>query len=153
MKDVSGYKLMFKGMLPGKHVFTFEVNDSFFALFEGSEIEHGKFSVEIELEKQAAVLQMEVKIAGFVKVACDRCLDEFELPVNYEGTLVVRFSKAPDETSADDEIMVIDPAEGEVDLSQFLFDSINISIPLQRVHPEGQCNKEMIEKLNVLKVE
>jgi uncharacterized metal-binding protein YceD (DUF177 family) len=124
----------------------------FFALFKGSEIEHGKLFSEVILEKQVALLQLDVKIIGSVKVECDRCLDEFDVPVNYKGRLLVKFSKATNEMVPDDEIMILDPAEDEINLSQFLFDSINLNLPIQRVHPEGLCNKEMIKKLEELSI-
>jgi uncharacterized metal-binding protein YceD (DUF177 family) len=152
MRSVNNYKLTFKGLNPGKHTFTFDIDDLFFALFEGSEIEHGRLFAEIVMEKHAALLQLDVKIAGKVKVECDRCLDELDVPVNYEGRLLVKFGKATNAIDADDEIMMLDPAEDEIDLSQFMFDSINVNLPLQRIHPEGLCNKEMINKLDELRV-
>jgi uncharacterized metal-binding protein YceD (DUF177 family) len=124
----------------------------FFTLFEGSEIEHGKLLSEIVLEKHAAFLQLDVKITGNVKVECDRCLDELDMPVDYEGRLLVKFGKVTTEMEADDEIIILDPAEDEIDLSQFLFDSINVNLPIQRVHPEGLCDKEMIKKLDELRI-
>jgi uncharacterized metal-binding protein YceD (DUF177 family) len=152
MRSVNNYKLTFKGLEPGKHTFTFDIDDLFFTLFEGSEIEHGKLFSEIVLEKHSALLQLDVKITGNVKVECDRCLDELDAPVNYEGRLLVKFGKVTTGMEADDEIMILDPAEDEIDLSQFLFDSINVNLPIQRIHPEGLCNKEMIKKLDELRV-
>jgi uncharacterized metal-binding protein YceD (DUF177 family) len=152
MRNVNNYKLSFKGLSLGKHTFTFEIDDLFFALFEGAEIEHGKLFSEIILEKQSVLLQLDVKITGSVKVACDRCLDELDVLVNYEGRLLVKFGKVPNVMEAGDEIMILDPAEDEIDLSQFLFDSINVNLPLQRIHPEGLCDKEMIKKLDELSV-
>ncbi|MDR3180649.1 MAG: DUF177 domain-containing protein [Prevotellaceae bacterium] len=143
---------MFNGLSPGKHTFTFDIDDLFFSLFEGSEIEHGKLFSEIVVEKQSALLQLDIKITGSVNVECDRCLDELDVPINYEGRLLVKFGQATNATEADDEIMILDPGEDEIDLSQFLFDSINVSLPMQRIHSEGLCNKEMMEKLEELRV-
>jgi uncharacterized metal-binding protein YceD (DUF177 family) len=152
MKDVNSYILAFKSLSSGKHIFTFDIDDTFFDLFENSEIEHGNFSIEVFLEKRTALLEFFIKINGNVKVVCDRCLDELELPVNYEGRLLVKFSHVQDDVDDADDVIIIEPAENEIDLSQFLYDSINISLPMQRVHPEEQCNKEMIEKLNELRI-
>jgi uncharacterized metal-binding protein YceD (DUF177 family) len=152
MRSVNNYKLTFKGLSSGKHTFTFDIDDLFFALFEGPEIEQGKLFSEIVLEKQSTLLQLDVKITGSVKVECDRCLGEFDIPINYEGRLLVKFGKATDATEACDEIMILDPAEDEIDLSQFLFDSINVNLPMRRIHPEGLCDKEMIKRLEELRV-
>lgn len=124
----------------------FEIGDTFFQLFEGSEIEHGTLVVEVLLDKQPSCMQVSVNIKGMVELVCDRCLDNLALPVSTGGELAVRFGKA-DQSNPDDDLIVLDPAEGEIDLSQYIYDSINVSLPLQRVHPEGQCNPEMMEKL------
>jgi uncharacterized metal-binding protein YceD (DUF177 family) len=41
----------------------------------------------------------------------------------------------------------MDPTDGELDLTQFLYDYVCINLPLQKVHNEGECNPEMIAKL------
>jgi uncharacterized metal-binding protein YceD (DUF177 family) len=91
-------------------------------------------------------MQIAVIINGTVNLPCDRCLENIILPVTTEGELAVRFGKVDDSTP-DDDLIVLDPSEGEIDLSQYIYDSINISLPLQRIHPDGQCNPEMMEKL------
>ena len=49
-----------------------------------------------------------------------------------------------------DDVMILDPSEAELDLSQFLYDYICLSLPLQRVHPKGKCNPVMLNKLKDL---
>jgi uncharacterized metal-binding protein YceD (DUF177 family) len=44
----------------------------------------------------------------------------------------------------------LDPAESELDMRQFLYDYICLALPLQKVHKKGECDPEMIEKLNNL---
>jgi uncharacterized metal-binding protein YceD (DUF177 family) len=152
MSDVNSYKLVFKGLSSGKHTVTFEMDDSFFSLFEGSEIEHGKLSAEVIVDKQSTLLQLDVKIHGNVKTVCDRCLDDLDMPIDYAGQLLVKFGKGSSENDTNDEVVFLDPAAGEINLSQFFFDSINVTLPLQRMHKEGMCNKEMINKLKQLSI-
>ncbi|MCL2097655.1 MAG: DUF177 domain-containing protein [Bacteroidales bacterium] len=146
MKNVSNCIVAFKGLSDDKHSFRFEIGDSFFKLFEGSEIEHGSLSAEVLLDKQSACMQITVTINGTVDIACDRCLDNLILTVSTNGELAVRFGKS-DNSNPDDDLIVLDPSEGEIDLSQYIYDSINVALPLQRIHTEGQCNPEMTEKL------
>ena len=82
------------------------------------------------------MLSLQTVIRGTVTVACDRCLEDCRLPVAFDGTLLVRFS---DEVADyDGEVMWISPAEGEVSLAQYIYESIILSLPYQRVHPEGE---------------
>jgi uncharacterized metal-binding protein YceD (DUF177 family) len=81
-------------------------------------------------------------------------LDDLTVPVEFYGTPVVKFAAANEreETPDDEDILWIPVGAKEVDLKQYFYDSIILSLPLQRVHPEGQCNKKMIEKLNKLRI-
>ncbi len=145
MKNVNDCIIIFKGLSNGKHPFSFELDSSFFKQFEGAEIEQGNLTAEVVLEKLSALMQLSVTIRGTVTVPCDRCLDDLLLAVNTNGALTVRFDKAGE--TQDDDVIILDPAESEIDLSQYFFDSIHLALPLQRIHPNGQCNPEMIAKL------
>ena len=60
-------------------------------------------------------------------MTCDRCLEEFMMPVGYTGTLAVRYSET--EQESDGEVMWIGPSETEIDLSQYIYESICLSLP------------------------
>ncbi len=145
MKNVSRYILVFKGLSNGKHSFTFEIDDSFFGSFEGSEIEHGKLTATVLADKQSTLLQLQISIRGDVLVECDRCLEILSLPVCTSGNLSVKFGK--EEDYSDEDIIVLDPAEANLDLSQYFFDCINLALPPRRIHTDGQCNPDMLSKL------
>ena len=147
MKNVNDCIIAFKGLSNDKHAFKFEIGDSFFQLFEGSEIERGSLTAEVILDKQPSCMQITVNINGTVDIVCDRCLDNLILPVSTEGELAVRFGKSDNLNSDDDDLILLNPSEGEIDLSQYIYDSINVALPLQRIHQEGQCNPEMMKKL------
>ena len=84
------------------------------------------------LNKQSNLLTLDFRIEGEVCVTCDRCLEEFMMPVGYTGTLAVRYSET--EQESDGEVMWIGPSETEIDLSQYIYESICLSLPYQRVH-------------------
>ncbi len=153
MKNVSDCVILLKGLSNGKHLFTFELGDSFFKRFEGAEIELGKLFATVVMDKQTTLMQLFVNINGSVNVACDRCLDDISLPINTEGKLILRFAATQSGELAEgenDEVMTLSTTDSEVDLSQYFFDCINLALPLQRLHPEGECNPEMIAKLQTL---
>jgi len=146
MKNVNDCIIRFKGLSNDEHSFRFEIGDSFFQLFENAEIEHGNLIAEVLLDKQPSCMQISVNINGTVDIACDRCLDKLILPISAGGELAVRFGKDDSLTAADD-LLVLDLSDTEIDLSQYIYDSIIVALPLQRVHPDGQCNPEMVKKL------
>ena len=42
------------------------------------------------------------------------------------------------------------PGEDQVDLKQYIYESIVLSLPYQRVHPEGMCNPDMLERFRIV---
>ena len=143
------YSIHFKGLKVGKHLFNFEVDRKFFDEFEEGEIKQGKLTVDVILTKQSQMLDLSISINGFVEVICDRCLDNFDLPISYTGAMYVKFGEEKSEEG--DEIIVLTNDDNEIDLAQYIYESISLSLPIQRYHGmnglKGKCNKEMIEKL------
>ena len=85
-------------------------------------------------------------------VACDRCLGELELPVSVHPAFSVKFGEAPeDESSAtygDREIVFLPESDTDMDLSQIVYDYVCISLPMSRVHPEGECDPGTVKYLH-----
>lgn len=145
-----------KALSVGTHRFDFKIGDRFFEAFEGSEIHRGKADVQVVLNKQSNLLTLDFRIEGEVCVTCDRCLEEFMMPVGYTGTLAVRYSET--EQESDGEVMWIGPSETEIDLSQYIYESICLSLPYQRVHPVGSdgksgCDPDMLARFNIVSEE
>ena len=48
------------------------------------------------------------------------------------------------------EVLWLSPSEEKLDLTQYIYESIVLSLPYQRVHPEGQCNPEMMARFRIV---
>lgn len=70
------------------------------------------------------------------------------MPIHYEGQLLVKFSDEVHEY--DGEVMWLLPMEDEVDLTQYIYESIVLALPYQRVHPDGECNPDMLERFRIV---
>lgn len=140
--------IAFKGLKPGVYTYDFKVDNALFEAFESTEIKAGACDVRVELRRLESMLDMEVEVAGEVVVSCDRCLEDCKVPIAYEGNLVVKFAAEPQEY--DGEVMWLTPAEDEVNLAQYIYESVVLSLPYQRVHPEGECDPEMLKHFRVI---
>jgi uncharacterized protein len=150
VKSNRQFVIPFKGLKVGRHDFHFEIDDAFFDDYQGSEIKKGKISVAIDLIKRENMLEFDFDISGDIMVTCDRCLEEFLLPIEYQTKLFVKFSESSEEQT--DEIILLSYNETEIDLSQYIYEYIHLSLPYRKVHPNDKkgkslCNKEMIKKL------
>lgn len=154
-KILNRYIVQFKGLKIGKHIFNFDVDDLFFDQFEGSEISKGSLSVDIVLNKLSNMLELDFDIEGEVEVLCDRCLDPFTIPTSFEGKLLVRITDSISEDEMLDDVWYINSNEHELNLAQYIYESICLSLPIQRYHgilntSEKNCDSSMLEKLNQL---
>lgn len=145
----SQYIVQFGGLSVGIHEFEFEINEKFFKNTENSEIERADLKVTATLTKQNNLLNMHLSISGTVGVACDRCLKDFDIPIEAEEELVIKHGN-PDESN--DEILVIPEGETQVELSHYLYEYISLAVPVRRVpceldEEEFRCDEEMLEQL------
>ena len=142
------YAIAWKGLKNGTYRFDFKVDNALFEAYGSTDIKDGDLSVGVTLERGESMLSLQTVIRGTVTVACDRCLEDCRLPVAFDGTLLVRFS---DEVADyDGEVMWMLPGEDRVELAQYIYESIVLSLPYQRVHPEGECNPEMLERFRIV---
>lgn len=152
MSNMHTFDILFKGLASGLHHFEWSLDDDFFAAFESDEIHGGTVQVGLELEKSAAGLGLEFVIEGMVRVDCDRCAEECEVPVEFDGGFRVRTSGVGEsvkggksnsgkgstsgECDFDGEIMWLAEGEGVLNVAQYLYESVILSLPMQRTHPD-----------------
>ncbi len=142
------YIIAFKGLAAGSYDYDFRVDGELFRAYENAEISDGAADVHVRMERAESMLTLDVQIRGEVVVPCDRCLEDCRLPIDYTGTLRVRFSDEPGEY--DGEVLWLNPAEEAVDLTQYLYESMVLALPYRRVHPEGECDPEMLKRFRIV---
>lgn len=148
----SQYIIEFGGLSVGVHEFEFEVDDKFFKNIENSEIERASVKVNATLTKQNNLLKMHFDISGTVGVECDRCIKHFDLPIENEEDLVIKYGNP---TESSDDILIISDGETQFEISQYIYEYIILAIPARRVPCElndkkFECDQEMLDKLDSL---
>ena len=139
------------GLASGESRFSWHAGKEFFEAFENAEILDADLDASVFVEKSGRYLGVDCEIDGTVTVACDRCLEDLEMPVTADVLLSVKYG---DEESSEDhqegerEIVFVPEGEAELDLSQIIYDYVCLSLPMQRHHEEGGCNPEVIKHLS-----
>ena len=151
MEVAQRYSIAWKGLKNGRHDFRFEVDKALFEAFESTEIKDGRCEVSVGVDSSEKQLTLDVGITGHVVVECDRCLEDCRVPIDFEGQLVVKFSDEVHEY--DGEVMWMLPGEDRVELAQYIYESIVLSLPYQRVHPEGECDADMLHRFRIVSQE
>ena len=153
MKKLNEYLIPFAGLKLGKHQFEYQINKTFFDYFEYDDFESANIKVELMLEKKSTMLELNFKHRGSVNVPCDLTGEMFDLPVKGSLKVVVQFGETFN--NENEELLILPHGEHQVDVSQYIYEMIALSVPLKRVHPgvkDGTLQSEALDKLNELKV-
>jgi uncharacterized protein len=152
VKSRNQYIVPFGGLKEGVHFFDFEAGDEFFEEYDALEISNGHLDIHIDMIKESSLLTFDIAIKGKVYVQCDRCLDFYYQDIGFKGKLFVKFSERTEADDALDEVIFLHPGDNEINLKHYIYESISISMPYKRIHPDingvSTCNKEMIMQLN-----
>jgi uncharacterized protein len=133
VKKLKDYEIGIAKLSNKKHQYEFEMDDSFFDLFGGDIILGGKLLAKVELDKTESLLTLDFDIAGNVRLACDRSLDEFDEPVHIQETFRMKFGA--EDKELDDDLWQIASDTQTINVAQHLYDFIGLSLPMKKLHP------------------
>ncbi len=155
MAKKRAFEIAFVGLKPGVHEFSYEIDDQFFAEKGAIDISNVKASVKLFLEKHVGFMLLKFDIGGTAESNCDRCGNPLNLNLWDEFRVLVKLVDNPEEMNGSEEdpdVFYISRTESHIDVSNWIYEFVLLSIPLQRVCPpdakgKSQCNIEALEKL------
>jgi len=153
MKNTKEYLIPFAGLKLAKHNFEYQINNAFFEIFDYNEYQDSNITVKVVLEKTSTLLELSLKHKGTVNVPCDLTSEDFDLPIKGKMKLIVRFGE--EFNNDNEELLILPHGEFEIDIAQYIYEMIVLSVPLRRVHPgikDGSLQTEALTKLKELKV-
>ena len=130
--------------------FRWEAGTEFFQQFDNQEFLSAATVIAAVAVRTADSIDADLDVRGTVKVKCDRCLGELELPVEAHPRLSIRLSGDAALGAAEDgdrEVVFPEASDSGFDLRQVIYDYVCLSLPLQKVHPEGECDPETVRFL------
>lgn len=144
------FNIQFIGLKPGKHTYEYLIGDDFFAKREYSLIRKARVQVDVVFDKQNYSMKFDFHMKGVITLPCDRCNEEMDLEVEGDRKLLVKM--ADENLEDNDELVIIPRNESEIDLSQYIYEFINLMVPLRVVHPDDKdgvstCDKDILAKL------
>lgn len=150
-KSANPYIIPFVGLKDGEHRFDYVIEDTFFKDWEYSEVKQARIHTQVVLTKAPNLLVFDIKMEGTINIPCDRCGDSFDFPVWGERKFIVSLTN--DKFEDGDDIMSLSLEASEIDISQNLYEYINLLLPQRRIHPAKEdgstgCNPEAIKILN-----
>ncbi len=144
-KKKQGLLIPFSSLKEGKHQFDYSIDAAFFEQYEQSLVHEAQIDVFVDFEKKRNLMEMDISFNGKIGSICDRCSDPFELEIDGEDYLIVKFGE---EESIDEHIIYISDSAYELDLSDQVYQLVNLALPAKIEHEkEEDCDQEMIKKL------
>jgi uncharacterized metal-binding protein YceD (DUF177 family) len=153
MKQTKEYTIPFVGLKLGKHKFEYQISNAFFEIFDYNEFQNSDIKVNVVLDKQSNLLELNFKHQGTVNVPCDMTGEDFDLPIKGKLKLIVRFGETFNNDN--EELLILPFGEFEIDIAQYIYEMIVLSIPSRRIHPgikDGSLNTEALTKLKELTI-
>jgi uncharacterized metal-binding protein YceD (DUF177 family) len=151
MKKLNEYLIPFIGLKLGKHQFEYQVDNTFFANFDYDEFESSNIKVNVVLEKKSTLMELAFKHKGTIHVSCDLTNEMFDLPIKGKINLIVNFGEEFNDDN--EELLILPHGEHQIDISQYVYEMIVLSVPLKRVHPgikDGSLKTPVLDKLKEL---
>ena len=151
MKGLQTYLIPFIGLKQGIHPFNYTINKDFFINFPDSLVQEGSILVDLNFDKKENFFVLDFNIKGIVNVECDRCLDYFDLPVQGQYTIIIKFNDElrNENDMGDSDIIYISRNDTVIDVTQLIYEFVNLSVPMHKTHSEDSaknstCNPKII---------
>jgi DUF177 domain-containing protein len=154
------FEIAFVGLKPGIHNYEYRVDDKFFSIYGNQDFSHCNAAIKLELDKKSGFMFLKFDIDGVADVNCDRCGNPLALRLWEEFKVMVKLVDNPDEMNEQEEdpdVYYISRSESHLHLADWIYEFINLSIPMQKMCPPDevggpQCNKEVLARLVKIEV-
>lgn len=134
MDKLRNYDVSFSGLKNGKHEFKFEIDKTFFQLFDTEqEFTNPRIDVEVLLDKHTTFLEFEIKIKGLVELVCDITNEDFDYPIENEIKILVNFGEEYDDSNED--VITIPTGEHAFNVAHLIYENVMLSIPMKKISP------------------
>ena len=145
MFSLEPFKIDLKGLNEGLTTIKFDLTEDYFEAIDAPAVTKGSLNVEVVIARTSDFYELNFKTKGVVTVQCDRCLEDMELPIEADNKLVAKFGE---EYSEDDDLITVAENEGILDVAWFIYEFIELVIPIKHVHAPGKCNPAMMKMLD-----
>ncbi len=141
MGKFSEFKLPLKSIPEGEQEYSYHLDKRFFENMESADIRDADISVVLNVTHKNGAYDLTFHLSGTVTVACDRCLDNLELPIDTEYHIIVKYGD--DYRDDADGFIEIPESDSYLNVAYMIYDTVALAIPIKHVHPLGKCNRAM----------
>ena len=147
-------RLKIKTLPFGTHTVECHLDESFFNSEEQTEVRRADVDVNLEVTRKSEnTFHLEIACNGTVTTACDRCLDDLDLPVDVNYSLNVE-QMGNELDDSNDELLIVPAEWRELDAASLVRDTVLLALPMTHCHEnEEDCSAVMLNVLDSHRVE
>jgi uncharacterized metal-binding protein YceD (DUF177 family) len=137
------FEIAFIGLKPGIHTYDYEITDKFFEAFQQQDFFNCRANVKLTVDKKTGFMLLKFEMGGSLDVTCDRCNYNLPLELWDDFNITVKMVEEPELMNSQEEdpdVYYISSSEGYIDVADWIYEFINLSIPMQRT-----CNFEKMD--------
>jgi uncharacterized metal-binding protein YceD (DUF177 family) len=155
------FEIAFVGLTPGVHEFYYRITDKFFEAYQQQDFGHCETNIKLSLDKKNGFMLLKFEIGGKIEISCDHCGNMLPLDLWDEFNILVKLVEDPEimnQQEEDPDVYYIARGESHLHVADWIYEFINLSIPIQRRCKEENiggpyCNKEVLDMLAKLSVD
>ncbi len=162
MKKFREFDISWTGLKEGEHSFQYELDDEKLKALEFTNDDFTNVNTHINLsfDRHHNFFELLFDFDGSLDCNCDRCGDPLHLDIWDEFKLIVKLVETPEEADhmneeEDNEIVYIARSQPSINVFQWLYEFLILSIPIQKIHDndesgESLCNPKALEMLRAM---
>lgn len=136
MKVLKAFTINFASLADGEHVFEYQIGDQFLQHFEGTLVDEGNLQVVLTMTKFLNSLELGFDLQGSVLTTCDRCAEDFHLPIHGQEQIVVKLVHEIPIDAHEHPVVYLKEGSNSINVAEMIYELIILTLPIRRVHPE-----------------
>ena len=129
------FDILFRGLSLGEHDFEYDLNDSFFELFEYSDYTGLQGKACMKMLKSETVLDLEFTFNGSITAPCDVTNEPFEQAL--EGAFDIKVKFGEEYNDENEELLILPHGEHQFNIAQYIYELVVLSIPSKLLGPNA----------------
>ena len=139
LAKLATFRIALRGVKQGTDNYEFLLDDDFFRAMESIDILGGAVKVSLAVRRANEANYFAIHCQGTIQIVCDRCLESMDYAVEADYDLAVKYGDEYDDSN--DGVLIVPEGDNDLDVAPIVYDTVALSIPLQHVHAEGECDE------------
>lgn len=134
-------------------MFEYQIGKTFFDAYNFDDFFDANINIALTLDKKNTLLNLSFKAQGTINVTCDVSGETFDQEIEAELPLIVKFGEEYNDEN--EEVLILPYSEFQLNVAQYIYEMIVLSLPSKRVHPkvlDGSMESEALKRLEQLRV-